>query len=51
VWSGSAYNLVHDVLIPLLRSGALVPAAAWALAAVVLPWLVLAARRCSISFA
>jgi serine/threonine protein kinase len=41
VWSGSAYNLVHDVLIPLLRSGALVPAAAWALAAVVLPWLVL----------
>jgi len=40
-WSGSAYNLVHDVLTPLLRSGALVPAAVWALAAVVLPWLVL----------
>jgi serine/threonine protein kinase len=41
VWAGSASGAVHHVLTPLLRSGAVAPAAVWALAAVVLPWLVL----------
>ena len=39
-WSGSPAALLHDALLPVLRSGALTPALVWALAAVVLPWLV-----------
>ena len=39
-WAGSPYNTVHQLLLPLARSGALTPALVWALAAAVLPWLV-----------
>jgi hypothetical protein len=39
-WAGSASGTAAHVLSPLLRSGALAPAVIWALAAVVLPWLV-----------
>ncbi|MGI8505367.1 MAG: protein kinase domain-containing protein [Solirubrobacteraceae bacterium] len=44
-WAGSPYETVHRVLVPLLSSGALAPAAVWALAAAVLPWLVLGRSR------
>ncbi|MEO6858064.1 MAG: serine/threonine-protein kinase [Solirubrobacteraceae bacterium] len=40
VWSGSLRGTVDQVLTPMITSGALVPAAIWALAAAVLPWLV-----------
>lgn len=40
VWSGSLRETVDQVLTPMITSGALVPAAIWALAAAVLPWLV-----------
>jgi eukaryotic-like serine/threonine-protein kinase len=39
-WSDSPTALLHHELLPVLRSGALTPALVWALAAVVLPWLV-----------
>lgn len=39
-WEGSPYETVHHVLASIVRSGALAPAPVWALAAVVLPWLV-----------
>ncbi len=39
-WADSPTALLHQELLPLLRSGALTPALVWALAAVVLPWLV-----------
>ena len=40
VWSSSAHETVHHVLVPLARSGALAGAPVWALAAVALPYLV-----------
>lgn len=40
VLAGSPYDTLHQMLLPLLTSGVLVPAAVWAGAAVVLPWLV-----------
>jgi hypothetical protein len=40
VWIGSPSDTVHEVLGPLLSSGALAPGAVWALGALVLPWLV-----------
>ena len=39
-WAGSATDAATDVLWPLLSSGALLGAAVWAVAALVLPWLV-----------
>jgi serine/threonine protein kinase len=39
-WAGSASLTAAHVLRPLLNSGVLAPAAVWALAAIVLPWLV-----------
>jgi serine/threonine protein kinase len=39
-WAGSPHETVHQVLTPMLTSGALAPAPLWALAAAVLPWLV-----------
>lgn len=39
LWIGSAYETVHRVLGPLVSSGALAPAAIWALGAMILPWL------------
>jgi eukaryotic-like serine/threonine-protein kinase len=39
-WSDSPAALINHELSPVLRSGALMPALVWALAAVVLPWLV-----------
>jgi hypothetical protein len=39
-WSGSLHSTVNQVLIPLVSAGVLAPAAVWALAAAVLPWLV-----------
>jgi hypothetical protein len=39
-WAGSASATATQVLSPLLRSGVLAPAAVWAVAAAVLPWLV-----------
>jgi hypothetical protein len=39
-WSDTLAATVHQLLLPLLRSGALAPAAVWALSALVLPWLV-----------
>ncbi len=39
-WSGSLRGTVDVVITPLLSAGALAPAAVWALAACVLPWLV-----------
>jgi hypothetical protein len=39
-WAGSPHQTVHQVLTPMLTSGALAPAPLWALAAAVLPWLV-----------
>jgi hypothetical protein len=40
VWSGSIRGTVDMVIMPLLSAGALAPAAVWALAACVLPWMV-----------
>jgi hypothetical protein len=40
IWMPSLYVTANDVLGPLLRSGLLAPAAVWALASLVLPWLV-----------
>jgi eukaryotic-like serine/threonine-protein kinase len=40
-WSGSVSGAIHHVLTPALSSGALAPVVVWALAAAVLPWLVL----------
>ncbi len=40
-WSGSVSGAIHHVLTPAINSGALAPVVVWALAAVVLPWLVL----------
>jgi hypothetical protein len=37
LWMSSPYNTLHHMLAPVLTSGALLPAAAWAVAAVVLP--------------
>ncbi|MGB9184506.1 MAG: hypothetical protein WCB67_10595, partial [Solirubrobacteraceae bacterium] len=39
-WAGSVSATATHVLTPLLRSGILVPAVVWAVAAAVLPWLV-----------
>jgi hypothetical protein len=39
-WSSSLERTLHDVLGPLVTSGALLPALVWAAGAVVLPWLV-----------
>jgi hypothetical protein len=39
-WAVSPYETVHHVLAAIVQSGALAPAPLWALAAVVLPWLV-----------
>ncbi len=39
-WAGSVSATASHVLSPLLRSGVLAPAVIWAVAAVVLPWLV-----------
>jgi len=39
-WTTSLYDTVHHVLSPLLASGTLAPAPVWALAAVLLPYLV-----------
>jgi hypothetical protein len=39
-WSGSLRGTVNQVVIPLVSAGVLAPAAVWALAAAVLPWLV-----------
>ncbi len=39
-WSGSPSETWHQLVLPLLHSGALAPVAVWALAAAVLPWLV-----------
>jgi hypothetical protein len=40
VWAGSLDQTVHHLLATLVSTGVLAPAAVWALAAVVLPWLV-----------
>jgi eukaryotic-like serine/threonine-protein kinase len=40
VWAGSLDQTLHHLLATLVSTGVLVPAAVWALAAVVLPWLV-----------
>jgi hypothetical protein len=39
-WGDSLYSTVHGLLIPLLKSGALVVAPLWGAAALVLPWMV-----------
>jgi hypothetical protein len=39
-WTGSLFDTTHDVLGPIVRSGALAPALVWALGAVAVPWLV-----------
>jgi serine/threonine protein kinase len=39
-WTGSLHQTVHHVFGPLVTAGALAPAPVWAVAAVVLPWLV-----------
>ncbi|HWD75325.1 MAG TPA: serine/threonine-protein kinase [Solirubrobacteraceae bacterium] len=39
-WTGSLFVTTHDVLGPIVRSGALAPALVWALGAVAVPWLV-----------
>jgi hypothetical protein len=39
-WEGSIHAAARQVLTPLLSSGVLAPAAVWAVAAAVLPWLV-----------
>ena len=39
-WAGSASDAARDVLWPVLSSGVLLAAATWAVAALVLPWLV-----------
>lgn len=41
VWMPSLYDTINHVLGPLLSSGLLAPAAVWAVAAVVLPWITL----------
>jgi len=38
-WLGAPYETAHHVLWPLVSSGALAPAAIWALGAAILPWL------------
>jgi len=40
VWTGSLHETIHHVFGPLVNAGALAPAPVWAIAAVVLPWLV-----------
>jgi len=40
VWTGSLDETIHHVFGPLVNAGALAPAPVWAIAAVVLPWLV-----------
>jgi hypothetical protein len=40
VWTGTLHRAVHDVLGPLVGSGALAPALVWAAGALVLPWIV-----------
>jgi tRNA A-37 threonylcarbamoyl transferase component Bud32 len=39
-WTGSLIHAAHHVLIPLAGDGRLAPAAVWAAAAVILPWVV-----------
>ena len=39
-WGGSAFDAFHQVLVPIVTSGALAPVPVWALGAAVLPWLV-----------
>ena len=39
-WTRSLGLTIHDVLLPLFSAGAFAPALVWAVAAVVLPWLV-----------
>jgi hypothetical protein len=39
-WGDSLYSTVYGLLIPLLKSGALVVAPLWGAAALVLPWMV-----------
>jgi hypothetical protein len=39
VWIGSPYDMLHHLLLPLLTSGALLPALVWAGAAVTLPYI------------
>jgi hypothetical protein len=48
-WPASVGATVHHVVEPLITSGALAPALVWALAAVVLPWLV-RGRRPAVDF-
>jgi serine/threonine protein kinase len=40
VWADSLYETVHHLLATFVNTGVLAPAAVWALAAIVLPWLV-----------
>ncbi|HEV3056177.1 MAG TPA: serine/threonine-protein kinase [Solirubrobacteraceae bacterium] len=39
VWIGSPYDMLHHLLLPLVTSGALLPALVWAGAAVTLPYI------------
>ena len=39
MWIGSPYDMLHHLLLPLLTSGALLPALVWAGAAVTLPYI------------
>ncbi len=39
-WGSSPSAMLHEALLPVVRAGALAPALVWALAAVVLPWVV-----------
>jgi hypothetical protein len=39
-WAGSLYETTHQVLGPVIRSGALAPALVWALGAITVPWLI-----------
>ena len=39
-WSGSAYDTLHHVIIPILQSGAFAAALVWGIAAMVLPYLI-----------
>jgi hypothetical protein len=39
-WTSSLFETTHNVLGPIIRSGALAPALVWALGAVAVPWLV-----------
>jgi hypothetical protein len=40
LWTSSPYDALHHLLAPVLSSGALAPAAVWALAAVALPFVI-----------